>query len=97
MNWKRLLISLAAGLLALFVLSFFFDDKKLDTNDAAAKIEADLVPGTQVSCPGDVKIETGGKFECTGTATNGKDYPIEVTIISDKPEFTYGAPRQLRK
>jgi hypothetical protein len=38
---------------------------------------------SSVSCPGDIKVETGGTFTCTATDEN-TTYTIEVTQTDDK-------------
>ncbi len=45
--------------------------------------------GITVSCPSDVKAETGATFDCTGTLPNGDTLTIRVTQKDDNGNVTW--------
>jgi hypothetical protein len=72
------------------------DDKKSSTVDASEveqQIEHGLHSATSkiatVSCPDDVKSETGAKFTCTAKSADGGSAKVAVTETKAPDEFTY--------
>jgi uncharacterized protein DUF4333 len=62
--------------------------KKLDMGGLETELASQLneqldTSGITVTCPDDVKAESGGEFECTGTLTTGDTLAIHVTQTDD--------------
>lgn len=83
---------LAAGVV--LVLAAAACSKTLDTDglegQLQAKIEAETDSTiTSVDCPGDVKVEAGGTFECTAQEGSGATFTIEVTQTNDQGDVSW--------
>ena len=52
------------------------------------------LPAPEVDCEGieDVDVQEGGEFTCTGTAENGDEFPIEITLTDDEGGYRYQVP-----
>jgi hypothetical protein len=70
--------------------------KKIDTDKAERSIKAGLeskpagrVAIASVTCPDDVDIKKGKRFDCTVTGTNGRTATVTVVETDDKGSVTY--------
>jgi len=68
--------------------------KTLDAQQLDQKIASDMqakldLTGVTVSCPDDVKVQTGGTFTCTATGSDGKTMTLEVTQNDDRGNVGY--------
>jgi hypothetical protein len=70
--------------------------KKIDTDKAERSIKAGLqsksggtVAIASVTCPDDVDIEKGKRFDCTVKGTNGRTATVTVVQTDDKGSVTY--------
>src|SRR3954452_10648786 len=63
----------------------------VDANKVEQGIEQELSTAniTSVSCPADVKSETGAKFACDAKLSGGGAAQIEVTQVQAPNKFTY--------
>lgn len=73
--------------------------KSLDPDDMEKTISGGLgeqanLPDPEVDCAGveDIDVEDGSKFVCTGTAPNGDEFPINVTLTDDEGGYRYEVP-----
>ncbi len=71
----------------------------LDQESVEAEIERDLtefagVAPEAIDCTGiaDIEVDEGNTFTCTGTAPNGEQFDIEVTLTDDEGGFTAVVP-----
>lgn len=92
---------LAVGLLAGCSASgeVSIGEKSLDREDVEKTISSGLgdqagLPDPKVDCPEaeDVDVEDGSEFVCTGTAPNGEQFPINVTLTDDDGGYRYEVP-----
>lgn len=91
----RYLVSGAALLVALPLAAC--GDKTLNTSDLESKLKDQLgksagVQPRSVSCPDDIKVEKGKKFNCTLVAPNGDNVTVNVTLTNDKGGFQAVVP-----
>jgi hypothetical protein len=70
--------------------------KKIDTDKAERSIKAGLqsksdgrVAIASVTCPDNVDIEKGKRFDCTVKGTNGRTATVTVVQTDDKGSVTY--------
>jgi uncharacterized protein DUF4333 len=68
--------------------------KSLDTAGLETKLKDQIEAQTDstitsVDCPDDIKVESGGKFECTATEESGATFTIEVVQTDDKGNVTW--------
>jgi hypothetical protein len=70
--------------------------KKIDTDKAERSIKAGLQSKTggrvaiaSVTCPDDVDIDKGKRFDCTVKGTNGRTGTVTVVQTDDKGSVTY--------
>jgi hypothetical protein len=68
--------------------------KKLDMDGLETELASQLndeldTTGITVSCPDDVKAESGGEFDCTGTLTSGDTLAIHVTQTDDDGQVNW--------
>lgn len=73
--------------------------KSLDPEDMEKTISGGLgeqanLPDPEVDCAGieDVDVKDGSKFVCTGTAPNGDEFPVDVTLTDDEGGYRYEVP-----
>lgn len=73
--------------------------KSLDAGDVEQTISAGLgdqanLPDPEVDCAGieDIDVEAGSEFACTGTAPNGEQFRINVTLTDDEGGYRYEVP-----
>ena len=74
-------------------------EKKINSKDLEAKLKSQLgkdagVQPKSVSCPDDIKVEKGKKFDCTLTAPNGDQVKVNVTLTNDDGGFSAVVPPQ---
>jgi hypothetical protein len=55
----------------------------------SSKMEQHGIHGVTVTCPDDVKVATGGTFECSATAADGTAITIQVTQADDQGNVTF--------
>jgi hypothetical protein len=70
--------------------------KKIDTDKAERSIKAGLESKTggrvaiaSVTCPDDVDVEKGKRFDCTVKGMNGRTATVTVVQTDDKGSVTY--------
>jgi hypothetical protein len=68
--------------------------KKLDVDGLETQLANQLdssleTTGITVSCPDDLKAETGGEFDCTGTLSTGDTVDIHVKQTDAEGHVTY--------
>jgi hypothetical protein len=70
--------------------------KKIDTDKAERSIKAGLeskssgrVAIASVTCPHDVDVKKGKRFDCTVKGTNGRTATVTVVQTDDKGSVTY--------
>jgi Domain of unknown function (DUF4333) len=68
--------------------------KSLDTSNLESTLKSQLesqlsASGLTVSCPDNIKVETGATFECTATDPSGQSITIEVTQKDDQGNVTW--------
>src|SRR4051794_9556959 len=70
--------------------------KKIDTDKAERSIQAGLENKTggkvaiaSVTCPNDVEVKKGKRFDCTVKGTNGRTATVTVVQTDDKGSVTY--------
>ena len=68
--------------------------KSLDTANLESTLKTQLesqlnASGLTVSCPDNIKVESGGTFECTATDQSGQSVTIEVTQKDDQGNVTW--------
>jgi Domain of unknown function (DUF4333) len=90
----RALIALPALLLPLAGCG----EKRIVAGDLEAKLRSSLdsSPGVgvkSVSCPDDVEVKAGTRFDCTAVRPNGKRVVIHVTLTNDKGGLSYAVRR----
>lgn len=49
-------------------------------------------PPEEVDCPAGVTAKEGEKFECVGTAPNGDEFVIDVTLLDDEGGYRFFVP-----
>ena len=74
-------------------------EKKIKSSDLEAKLKTQLgkdagVEPKSVSCPDDITVKKGKKFDCTLIAPNGDEVRVEVTLTNDKGGFSAVVPPQ---
>ena len=69
------------------------EDEKVDAAQIEQQIQQSLSTATtkvsSVSCPDDVKSETGAKFTCSAKLDGGGSAKVQVTETAAPDEFTY--------
>ena len=88
MSFKQIVIGVAAVVVLIVLLFVLFGEKRLDTEDAASKIAAELGGGATVECPEDVEVKDGATFECTADL-DGESLPIQVELIGEDGDFRF--------
>jgi hypothetical protein len=89
---RRLLAAVAVAPAALAVVGCA---KKIDTDKAEQSIKAGLESKSRgatiasVTCPNDVDVQKGKRFDCTVKGTNGKTAIVTVLQTDDKGNVTY--------
>jgi hypothetical protein len=88
----KMLMSCAA--LALLVPLAGCGEKRIVAGDLEAKLRTSLadrsgVSVKSVSCPDDVDVEKGARFDCTAVRPDGKRVVVGVTLTNDKGGLTY--------
>jgi hypothetical protein len=89
---RRLLAAVAVAPAALAVVGCA---KKIDTDKAERSIKAGLESKSRgativsVSCPKDIDVQKGKRFDCTVKGTNGKTATVTVVQTDDKGSVTY--------
>ncbi len=68
--------------------------KSLDTSNLEStlkgQVESQLkASGLTVSCPDNIKVESGATFECTASDPSGQSLTIEVTQTDDQGHVTW--------
>ena len=68
--------------------------KSLDTDGLESKLKTQIEAQTDstitgVECPDDIKVESGGTFECTATEESGATFTIEVVQTDDAGNVTW--------
>jgi hypothetical protein len=68
--------------------------KSLDTGGLETTLGSQLnakldTTGITVDCPGDIKAETGGEFDCTGTVPSAGTITIHVKQTDDAGHVTW--------
>ena len=89
--------SRAAALALACALPFTFaacGEKTLEAGSAEKEISEKLVElrgvkPKKVECPDDMKAKKGEKYECTLTAPNGDELPVELTMADDDGKFEF--------
>jgi hypothetical protein len=91
----RILLALPVAALAAVALTGC-TEKKIDTSKAERSIKAGIenragrdVGIASVSCPDDVEVKKGERFDCTIKGTNGKTAKVTVVQRDDKGNVTY--------
>ena len=74
-------------------------EKKIKSSDLEAKLKTQLgkdlgVEAKSVSCPDDITVKKGKKFNCTMIGPSGDKIPVVVTLTNDKGGFTAQVPAQ---
>lgn len=87
-SYKQIGIGVVAAVALVLVLFALFGEKRLDTEDAASKIAAELGGGATVECPDDVTVEDGATFECTADI-EGESIPVQVELIGEDGDFRF--------
>lgn len=69
-------------------------EKTLDSGSAEEEISQKLeelrnVKPEKVECPDDMKAKKGDKYECTLTAPNGDELPVDLTMTDDEGKFEF--------
>jgi hypothetical protein len=82
----RLAVVVALGALAITTAAC---SRTLDTDGLEERligqVERETASAiTSVSCPADVRVETGGTFECTAEEASGASFTLEVTQTDDR-------------
>jgi Domain of unknown function (DUF4333) len=79
-----------------FALALAGCSKKIDTDKAERSIKAGLqsksggrVAIASVTCPDDVDLEKGKRFDCTVKGTNGRTATVTVVQTDDRGSVTY--------
>lgn len=88
MDFKRIGISVAAVAVLIVLLFVLLGEKRLDTEDAASKIAAELGGGATVECPDEVEVKDGATFECTADL-GGESLPIQVELVGEDGDFRF--------
>ena len=88
MSFKQIGIGVVAVVVLIVVLFALFGEKRLDTEDAASKIAAELGGGATVDCPDDVEVKDGATFECRADL-DGESLPIQVELIGEDGDFRF--------
>jgi Domain of unknown function (DUF4333) len=90
---RRLLAVVAIVPVALAVAGC---SKKIDTDKAERSIKAGLESKTggrvsiaSVTCPDDIDVEKGKRFDCTVKGTNGRTGTVTVVQTDNKGSVTY--------
>ena len=73
--------------------------QKIDSSDLEGKLKDQLgksagVEPRSVDCPDDIEIAKGKQFNCTLTAPNGDEVPVNVTLTNDEGGFRAVVPPQ---
>jgi hypothetical protein len=68
--------------------------KSLDTGGLETKLQDQIEVQTgstitTVDCPDDIKVESGGTFDCTATDDSGATFTIEVVQTDDKGNVSW--------
>jgi hypothetical protein len=87
MSMRSRSVRLAA--VAVLVVTAAACTKTLDTDGLETELQSQIEdqtqsPVTSVDCPADVKVETGGSFECTAEQEGGATLTIRVTQSDDQ-------------
>jgi hypothetical protein len=90
---------LAAAALLVLVPLAGCGERKINSGDLEAKLKTELgkdagVQPKSVTCPDDIKVEKGRKFNCTLVAPNGDEVTVNVTLTDDKGGFSAVVPPQ---
>ena len=74
-------------------------EKSIERADLESTISSGLgdqagLPDPEVDCDGvqDIEVKDGSTFTCTGTAPNGDQFPIDVTLTDDQGGYRYEVP-----
>jgi Domain of unknown function (DUF4333) len=79
---------------AALVLAAAACTKSLDSEGLEATLKEQLTQETgstitAVDCPDEIKVETGGTFECTVTEESGTTFTLSLTQTNDKGNVNY--------
>jgi hypothetical protein len=96
MNTAWMLPSVALGALALTACG----TKTLNSDELEHTLAKQLAPqggvkpsDIKISCPDDVTVEKGRKFDCQLRAPDGSKVSVKVTLTNDSGHFTATVPR----
>jgi len=75
----------------------------VDSGDLEEQLADQLAPqvgakpsDATVSCPDDQEAEKGARFSCTLAASNGDEFPVDVTLKDDKGTYDAVIPKSAR-
>jgi hypothetical protein len=61
--------------------------------DVAAQFEEREGVAVELSCPGEMTVESGSSYECTGTTADGEDVTLQIRIEDeDSAAYTWTEP-----
>ncbi|TFV68704.1 DUF4333 domain-containing protein [Blastococcus sp. CT_GayMR20] len=68
-------------------------DRAAVERDVAAQFEEREGVAIELSCPGDMAVESGSSYECTGTTADGEDVTLQIRIEDeDSAAYTWTEP-----
>jgi len=85
-------VIIAAAILLPILLSSTKLDPAATARDVSQQFEQREGVAVDLTCPDDMKVESGATYKCTGTTDDGEDVTLTITISdakADPPTYTW--------
>ena len=85
-------VIIAAAILLPILLSSTKLDPAATARDVSQQFEQREGVAVDLTCPDDMKVESGATYQCTGTTDDGEDVTLTITISdakADPPTYTW--------